>query len=313
MGQRRHRRTVLGLLGVAALVTACSSADEPVLLVDLGEGPGSEVIALRANGDALEWIERTAGRVMTLDPGGTPSVAATIGVATAGERRGLLGHTVVDGRRFAAWTEPESERLVVGELLDGATRLVWEGTPTETRSISGHLEVLGGRLLLGIGDLTDWGREHGSGALVTLDPDGAPDQRPVVVSDGWNNPFAFIVEPTSGGGRILLADNAPDGGVERLAAIDVVNGVATATVVTGLPAPQRAPSAIVALPDGRYGVCGWLDGELRAYELADTGPSSDVGFERAGTIGACRTAATVTAAAEVVVATDDAIVRLPRP
>jgi hypothetical protein len=118
----------------------------------------------------------------------------------------------------------------------------------------------------------------------------------VVVSDGWNNPFAFVVADD---GTILVADNTAAGGTERLAAIG--DGV----MVTELPAPERAPSAIAVLDDGRIGVCGFLDGELRAYELAEDG------FERAGTPGDCLTAATVTASGRTIVATADALVALP--
>lgn len=293
-------RLRLAVLVVTVMaLTTCAGDDEPEVLLDLGGRPPGEVIALRADGEAVEWIERTAGAIRRLEPDGEPVEIVTVAVGIEGEQRGLLGHTVLDGRRFAAWTEPDELHLVVGELVEaGAPRLVWEGTATATRAVGGHLRVLDGQLLLGLGELTGWAKDHGSGALVALDPDGPPDQEPVVVSDGWNNPFAFVVADD---GTILVADNTAAGGTERLAAIGDSDGV----MVTELPAPERAPSAIAVLDDGRIGVCGFLDGELRAYELAKDG------FERAGTPGDCLTAATVTASGRTFVATADALLELP--
>ncbi len=286
----------LGAAAVAVLLLGCSDAAEPEVVLDLGDRPPGEVVALRADGEAVEWLDRTVGEVRRLEPGGVATVVATIDVGIEGEQRGLLGHTVVDGRRFAAWTEPDELRLVVGELVEGGEpRLVWAGTSTQTRAVGGHLRTLDDRLLLGLGELTGWAQDHGSGALVTLDPDGPPDQEPVVVSDGWNNPFAFVVDDD---GTIFVADNTSVGGRERLAA------VGDSEIVSDLPGPERAPSAIAVLDDGRVAICGFLDGELRAYEPTDDG------FERAGTPGECRTAIAVTASGRTVVATSEALVAL---
>lgn len=282
---------------VVALLLGCSGGAEPEIVLDLGDRAPGEVVALRADGEAIEWLDRTAGSLQRLEPGGDTTVVATVEVGIDGEQRGLLGHTRLGDRRFVAWTEPDGLRLVVGELVeDGDLRLVWSGTTTQTRAVGGHLDVLDGRLLLGLGELTGWAQDHGSGALVTLDPDGPPDQDPVVVSDGWNNPFAFEVGDD---GTIFVADNTSVGGRERLAAI--ADG---GEVVTELPAPERAPSAIAVLDDGRVAVCGFLDGELRAHELTEDA------FERAGTLGDCRTAVTVTQSGSIVVATADALVDL---
>ena len=47
---------------------------------------------------------------------GVATVVATIAVSTEGEQRGLLGQAVIGDRRFAAWTDPETLDLVVGEV-----------------------------------------------------------------------------------------------------------------------------------------------------------------------------------------------------
>ncbi len=128
---------------------------------------------------------------------------ATIEVGIEGEQRGLLGHTVIDGVRYAAWTDPDTFDLLVGEVgPDGVERVVWDGGGTAGGAVGGHLEAGGdGQLILGIGQLTDWARTNGSGALVQLDPDGPADQEPVIVSDGYVNPFAFAVGAGEPSGR----------------------------------------------------------------------------------------------------------------
>ena len=60
--------------------------------------------------------------------------------------------------------------------------------------------------------------------------------------------------------------------------------------IAGTP---RAPAAMVELPDGRIGICGFLDNELRAYEPVDTASGPDTGLEPAETIMPCNTGAAV--------------------
>ena len=236
-----------------------------------------------------------------------PTLLATIPVGTDGEQRGLLGHAVIDGRRFAAWTEPDSLTLTVGEVADddgeagdgGVERIVWNGTATESKAVGGHLEAVDGQLLLGIGSLTAWARRHGSGALVVLDPDGDADQEPVVYSDGWNNPWAFTVARD---GTVWVADNAPDGSDRPVAERDgerISDALRTGPDFID-PPPQRAHSAIAEMPDGRFGVCGFLDDAMRAYERLAAG-----GLERAGTIGRCQTSVTVLDDGTIVVVSVD--------
>jgi hypothetical protein len=322
------------MFGVALTGCADGSPDFETAL-DLSRYEQGDIIALRADGADVEYISRRTGEIFRLT--GNPSapnateLVATIDVGTDGEQRGLLGQTVIGQRRFAAWTEPTTLDLVVGEVTSGRVdRLVWAGTSTASKAVGGHLDVLDGQLLLGIGELTGWGREHGSGALVLLDPDGGPDQDPLVLSDGWNNPFAFTVTSS---GEVWVADNAPDGSDlpvaqregERIARVFPVDGPALLE-----PPPQRAPAAIVELPDGRLGVCGFLDGEMRAYDTGRwiDGPRTDgpadsgtrvVGLvddiERAGTIGPCQTGAVVLDDGSIVTvgSNDDGPVLLRRP
>lgn len=307
------------LAGAALLVAAVSLAacadDEPGFepVLELPGSPAGDIVALRADGQAVEYADRRAGQIVRLPLGeedATPTTIATIAVGIEGEQRGLLGHTVIDGRRYAAWTEPGSLDLVVGEVTSGTVdRLVWTGTPTQSKAAGGHLENYRGRLLLGLGGLTGWAVDHGSGALVLLDPNGPAEQEPEVLSDGWNNPFAFTVTQV---GEVWVADNAPDGSdlpVAERAGEPIGRGDGAGIGLIE-PPPQRAPAAIVELPDGRFGVCGFLDNEMRAYLVDDNGDEliGDDGepfvrmLERAGTIGPCQTGATVLADGSLVTA-----------
>lgn len=299
--------------------------DEPTVLLALPADtrPG-DVISLRADADGgVEWIERRAGRIVRLAaqsitrPPADPDdveVVATVDVGTEGEQRGLLGTTVLaDGRRFAAWTDPDTLDLVVGELVDGADpRIVWGGTGTAGGAVGGHLDHAGDRLLLGLGQLTDWAQANGGGAIVALDPDGPAEQEPSTLSTGWVNPFAFVVSST---GDAVVADNAVGDDPELIGAGDDTSG--TNRFPTG--AAPRAPAAAIELPDGRIGICGYLDGEMWAYEVdlpndtdAADGPADDDAVRRAGTIGPCQTGAAVLDDV-VVTVTDSSLLLLPIP
>ncbi|MGK0274570.1 MAG: hypothetical protein ACI9N0_000947 [Ilumatobacter sp.] len=293
------RRFATALLGSTIALAACgvetAKFESAAVISDALPG---DVIALRADGDVIEYISRRTGEIRSFSQQQTEqpaqgqtdtNVLATVDVSIEGEQRGLLGHTVIDGRRYAAWTEIDTLDLVVGEVTNGSLdRLVWAGTGTSSKAVGGHLEAQDGLIVLGLGSLTEWGRDNGSGAIVTLDPDGPAEQDPVVLSDGWNNPFAFTVLDN---GTIWVADNAPDGSDLPVADRDGERIAQATGDAAGIlePPPQRAPSAIVQLPDGRLGVCGFLDNQMRAYEIADDSGA----LERAGTIGPCLSGATV--------------------
>lgn len=302
----------LALLAAAiTLAAGCSSDDStdrydaPRILLELPDSEPGDVIALRAGagagggddagagGDAgsttVEWIDRRAGTIRSVAiPGDgtlTPqdliddvSSLATLDVSTEGEQRGLLGHTVIDGVRYAAWTDADTNHLLVGEVgTDGPGRLVWDGGGTAGGAVGGHLEASDdGQLILGIGQLTDWAKTNGSGAMVQLDPTATPEQEPVVLSDGYTNPFAFTVVD----GRVWVADNAVGDDVERIGRGDLeARGLHTATG----QAP-RAPSAVTALADGNLAVCGFLDGQLLPWQTDDAPGYSP-------TLGPCLTGA----------------------
>jgi hypothetical protein len=247
------------------------------------------VSPLAVNVDTVLVAERLTGRVLRIDidrPGSEPRLIGQMAVDASGEQRGLLGLAVINDRVYGAWTRPGDLRLVVGEV-EREQRVVWEGPVTDTRAIGGHLEVLDGRLVLGLGELVD--DPELAGTIVTLDPNGEPGQRPTVLSDGWNNPFALVVEASA----VVVADNAPDGEIERLSGLALPESA------------QRAPSAIVAFGGRTYGVCGYLDGEMRRYEVA----GDEV--ERVGTIvdEGCRTGAALLGDGRAVI-TDETTVRV---
>ncbi|MFK8024475.1 MAG: hypothetical protein AB8G26_10990 [Ilumatobacter sp.] len=295
-----------GLLGVLLFgLFAAGCSDEPSsprTLFSLGDASPGAVVSLRDAGDGVvEWVEREAGRIMSLDTdadGAAASIVAELDVATDGQQWGLLSTLLLDdGRRFAAWTMStggDEADLVVGELVDGETpRLVWNAGSVGSGGIGGVMDVLDGRLLIGLGQNVEWTNDNANdGAFVSLDPDGDVDQAPIPIGDGYINPWAFVVVDDT---EVWVADNAagpdaddPDADdVERIgrADLDDRGDMARSTE------PDRAPAAMIELDDGRLGICGFLDNELRAYEIvdADTGARSEL--ERAGTIMSCNTAA----------------------
>jgi len=299
-----------------------SAADSPGdsavrTVIELVDSQPGDVIALRsADGESsvVEWIDRRAGTIRSVDVSGDDLslddvvTLTSIEVATDGEQRGLLGHTVIDGVRYAAWTEPDTDHLVVGALGDiggkgGAPatvdRIVWDAGGTAGGAVGGHLAATAdGNLVLGIGQLTDWAKGHGSGAMLLLDPAGPPDQSPTVLSDGYINPFAFAVV----GDQLWVADNAVGDDTERIGAIDLDTPNVGRDDLDATGADPRAPSAVVELPDGTIAVCGYLDGGLRRWSV-DPPRSGD-------SLGPCLTGAAVLADGTIVTATADGLVAI---
>ena len=312
---------LLGGLVAAVVAVGCSGADDEEsakLVIDLpGNQPG-DLIALRAadsESSVIEWVDRRAGTIRSIDLAGNDAsigastddivTIATIEVGTDGEQRGLLGHTAIAGVRYAAWTDPITEHLLVGALTSGrpatVDRIVWDAGGTAGGAVGGHLDATpDGRLILGIGQLTDWAKDHGSGAMLLLDPAGPPDQAPAVLSDGYVNPFAFDVA----GDVMWVADNAVGDDTERTGAIDLAEGSkpsdrADLDATGGDP---RAPSAVVALPARDAAVCGFLDGELRPWSSEPPGYGES--------IGPCLTGAAVLGDGTIVTATADGLVAI---
>ncbi len=321
---------VLGVLGAVLAFSACSSDGDTEpgtgsagTLLALPDSQPGDVIALRAgdDGTTVEWIDRRAGTIRAVSvsvsdvgAGSEPlsvddiETLAAIEVGIEGEQRGLLGHTRIDGVRYAAWTDPGTFDLIVGEVgPTGVERIVWDGGGTAGGAVGGHLEASAdGQLILGIGQLADWAKANGSGAMVQLDPAGPSDQEPVILSDGYTNPFAFAVID----GELWVADNAVGDDVERIGRGDLADRDDLAT--TGRD--PRAPSAVIVLPDDtfdarRLGVCGFLDAQLLAWtpdaEADPAGSADESGY--GDTLGPCLTGATVLADGTIVTATADGL------
>ena len=318
----RHRPTVAAtaLLLVASFgASACAGSDDPgdvsepeSLLTFPDAEPGQIVGLVAVEGDdgpvAVEWLDRLEGTVHRLElaDDAEPEVVATIPVGTDDDQRGLLGQVVLDGRRFAAWTQPDTYEFVVGEIVDGAPGpIVFSAGEASGGAVGGVLREIDGDILLGLGRNTGFDRESGiGGTMLVIDPDGTVDTEPRVVSEGYTNPWAFAVVDDT---EIWVADNAagedPATGqedIERIGRADLLEDRAD---MTRIVEEGRAPTAMIELTDGRLGICGFLDDELRAYEVVDgedadpTNPATiDVPrseLRRAGSIMPCLTAATI--------------------
>ena len=256
------------LIASTALVPACAAGqvDGPTTL-HVASGTGQAVALLAEPDGSVLFAERLTGDVRRLLADGSvaPGVVAHVDVVgTRSDQRGLLGLTRgADGSLYAAWVRPVDRRLVVGRLDGPTPTLVWRGPVTSDLANGGHLAAApDGRLVIGVGDLQ---QDRALAAdptvpnrkLLALEPDGAPDQRPEVLSSGWNNPFAFTFTP---GGRLWVADNTPGDEPERIG-----RGDRPASEATDLPTAalgEAAPSALVALGDGLLGRCGYLSGRL---------------------------------------------------
>jgi len=302
------RRAFLALTAIAFVPIACSSEDSsgPDVLLEFEDASPGSIIGLIAvegsNGRTAEWIDRLDGTVhrIDIDDPAAPDTIAMIPVSTEGEQRGLLGQVIIDERRFAAWTQPETFDLVVGEVLDGtAGPLVWSAGRAGGGAIGGVLDEYEGQILLGLGRNTAWDDEtEAGGAMLAIDPADAvdgPDPAPSIFSVGYTNPWAFTVTES---GDVWFADNAagpdPDDpsvdDIERIGRADLIDD---RNDVPRISEPGRAPTSMVELPDGRIGICGFLDNELRAYEIVESDDPERPALERAGTIMPCNLGAAV--------------------
>ena len=167
---------------------------------------------------------------------------------------------------------------------------MWSAGQAGGGAIGGVLGQRDGQVVLGLGRNTEWDADSGvGGAILLIDPDGSNGQEAEAISVGYTNPWAFTA--TDDGG-IWVADNAagpdPDDesrdDVERIGRADLE---ADRNEMSEVEWAGRAPAAMVELPDGRIGICGFLDNELRAYDIVD------ITLERAGTIMPCLTGAAV--------------------
>jgi Glucose / Sorbosone dehydrogenase len=255
-------------IALAACLSACGSGSaSPAGSASPGSA-GQFVIAAMAPlpGGGFLWGDRVTGVIRRVNAAGhaTGGVVARVAVATA-NLHGLLGLArTPDGRVFAAWTD-RADRLTVGQVSPGPTRVIWRARAFARFDVGGHLAVTPqGGLLLGVGagviPRADGAATAPTGDLVLLRPGQRPSRPSPVLSTGWNNPFAFAYTP---GGRLWVADNVPGTRGERLARGDLDG---RPTHVTPLP-PGTAPSGLAAVSDSRLVLCGFQSHVLQAFRI----------------------------------------------
>ena len=263
---------VLVGLSVGAVVPALLALrDDGVDGSVLVEDAAFPVAIVEVDDGAFVYGERETGRIRIVRGDGEVDEAPVTSVDVINEgQRGLLGLArLVDPepRLFASWTRAEDGALVVGEVFPGEPRIVWVGPESVDRGNGGHLDVsTNGDLIIGIGDAGEpdliEDPDAPNGKILALDPDGDVDQNPEVLSSGWRNPYAFTYDEN---GRLWVADNAPPGKPERIGVGDKEDAMLTSL------AENLAPSAMIALPDGSLGVCGFLDGQMRKVRVSRGG------------------------------------------
>ncbi len=244
-----------------------SPAPADLELVVVARAPSPVALTPDGTGGLL-YGERLTGLVRRVDPAGDlePAAAAHVDVSTDGQR-GLLGVAIDPARRvFAAYTATEPGRPILVAQVAPVPRLVWTGPPSSTLANGGHLvyDPRRGRLVIGIGDLQHRAAvadaDSPNGKLLLLDPDGAPSQRPVVLSSGWNNPFAFALTSS---GALWVADNVPGQRGERLARGDRDGRPSRITL---LPT-DTVPSALAAPTDDTLIVCSFAQARTLRFEV----------------------------------------------
>lgn len=259
------RRSAAGVVIALAALTATAAirwtSDEPPEPRTLVADAAFPAAMAALPGGGLLYGERLTGRVVRVDADGATEVIGAVPVSIEGEQRGLLGLAVRDGQVFVSVTEP-SGRLQV-ERLDGD--VVWVGPPSETRANGGRIAFApDGSLVIGVGDLLDPEAAADptapNGKMLALDPDGAPDQQPVTLSSGWNNPFAFAF---AADGTLYVADNVGGAGAERLA----IGNQGPRPVVLATFPPDSVPSGVAITADGDLAVCTFLERTLRTYRV----------------------------------------------
>jgi Glucose / Sorbosone dehydrogenase len=254
-------------IAIAACLSACGNGSAPSAGSTSPPPAGQFLIAAMAPlpGGGFLWGNRVTGVIRRVNATGhaTGGVVAQVAVATT-NLHGLLGLArTPDGRVFAAWTD-RADRLTVGQVSPGPIRVIWRALAFARFDVGGHLAVTPqGKLLLGVGagviPTTDAAAPTGD--LVLLRPGQRPSQASLVLSTGWNNPFAFAYTPA---GRLWVADNVPGTRGERLARGDLDG---RPTHVTPLP-PGTAPSGLAAVSDSRLVLCGFQSHLLQPFRIA---------------------------------------------
>ena len=258
------RAAMLGCAALALGASGCGSEDAgraPVGAKLLDAARASALVVTR--GGELLAGELETGVIVSSSSRTMPP--ARLKVATGGQR-GLLGLAADRrGRVYAAYTRRGDRRIVVDRIAPGSIRRIWTGPRSADLANGGHLAIApDGRLVIGIGDLQQPARRadpHApNGKLLALRTNGR-NQRPAVLSSGWNNPFAFVFTPD---GRLWVADNSPGRRPERLARGDLGGPPQEVSELTR----KTAPSAIAAISPTELAICGFVSETLDRYRLA---------------------------------------------
>ncbi len=332
-------RALVAATALAATASACSSdggtaPPEPETLLTFGGAQPGQIVGVAADDErgVVSWLHRTDGTVheLVLPDDGTPepdeaTIVASLPVGTDSSQGGLLDQVFVPGgERVLTWVTAEGGELVLGTLgtdPGAEPTVLWSAGPVGNGAIGGTLDLADdGTVLLSVGRNTAWDDARDTdGAILRFDLGAAAE--PAVVSTGYTNPWAIeSVTAADGSDEVWVWDNAAGPDPEDPDAEDVERlGRADRFDRSGLvrsDRPDRAPAAMVELGDGRLGVCGFLDNELRAYDVADGADGPRTALERAGTIMACNTAAAVFEDGTIVTAaqtTDGESLQILRP
>lgn len=268
-------------IAIAVVITGGCGGDDGVAGPPPATSKGAVIVADAASPVALVsepdggflFGERLTGAIRHVDAEDRLDPNPVAVVDTAGnedDQRGLLGITRgTDGTVYVSWTRRIDGRLVVGRLDTDTPRspvasptVIWVGPVSADQANGGGLAIgSDDAVLIGVGDLLAPGVLADDLALpnrkvLKLDPHGPPDQVPTVMSTGWNNPFAIVTDENA---VTWVADNAAGDNPERMGRADQ-----SAERGSDLDRSdgQIAPSGLVSLGSGRFGVCGYVSHRL---------------------------------------------------
>ena len=227
---------------------------------------------------------------------------ATVVVATEGQQ-GLLGLAVEDdGALLVGATvpgPPPHQSLLRIRSGGGRPEVVWSGVPAVQQAIGGRVAIgADGGVVMGLGSFERDPATPPYGSLLRLDPTGPADQAPVVLSSGWNNPFAFTV---GADGVLWVADNSPGAVPERFGRGD---GSVRPVDLAGI----RAPSGLAEVGPGRFLLCGYVSERLQEVRVAPDG-----GTQVGTAVGGCRLGVVALPGGDLAVAGPGGVAIRPAP
>jgi hypothetical protein len=197
----------------------------------------------------------SAGKIFEVDKDGKPVASATQTVVDGAPANEVLGLALDSkNRTFASWRDTQTQKLVIGQVLPGPTRIVFR---------SDELMASGSRARLAVSPenrlVVTFTPQGSSSQVLSVDPDRDADQKANMLSTNWH---ALGGIAYSAGHVLWAVDGGDDDRVARVGP-DGPTGDATDTKQSGLP------SAMTAYGDSELVACFSKPGSLQRFFISD--------------------------------------------